>query len=174
MNSKITTVTSDSEDDVKDSLVDLFKGLRKDMADHKAETARLNEETARLNRSLRQEQKERKADSASHKEETAQLKEEAARLNRSLRQEQQERKVDSASHKEEAARQDTKLGELERELRNAKKQHNSDIRDISEVCTITVLCFFFSSTCPHLFFFPILAHSKVGPHPSPDSIGPRP
>ena len=64
--SKTDTVTEDAD---IDDLVDLFKGLRKDMRDQKAETARLN-------RVLRQEQEERMRLNSSHK-----LEEETARLN---------------------------------------------------------------------------------------------
>ena len=208
MYSKTDTVTT--EDYGIDDLVDLFKGLRKDMGDQKAETARLKAETVQLktetvqlkaetvqlNRSLRQEQEERKADSVGHKEETARLnrshKEETARLNRLLLLEEENRKDENKSllaetrrlkatitkEREERMavvadlegtieRQDARLEEYERELRNAKEQHDNDMRDISEVCT-TVLCSYL------LLHMSILAHSKVGPHPSPDSFGLQP
>lgn len=111
--SKTDTVTEDAD---IDDLVDLFKGLRKDMRDQKAETARLN-------RVLRQEQEERMRLNSSHKEETVRLNEETVRLNRSLRQEQKERK-------EETARLNRSLL-LEGELR-----HTATMRQLTAAITI--------------------------------------
>jgi len=46
--------------DSVDDLVNLFRGLQKDIKDHKEETAQLKAETVRLNRVLLLEQEERK------------------------------------------------------------------------------------------------------------------
>ena len=59
----LSTATDDSETnsgDSVDDLVDLFRGLQKDIKDHKEETAQLKAETVRLNRALVLEQEERK------------------------------------------------------------------------------------------------------------------
>ena len=84
-----------------DDLVDLFKGLRKDMGDLKAETVRLKEETVQL------------------KEETVQLKEETVQLKRSLHQEQKERKEETARLKEETVRLNSLLRQEQEKLEQA-------------------------------------------------------
>ena len=90
------TDTDTAEDGDIDDLVDLFRGLQKDMGDQKAETVRLKADSA----SHKEEAARLKADSASHKEETARLKADSA----SLIEEAARLKADSASHKEETPR----------------------------------------------------------------------
>ena len=168
---KIDTGTIQDDDELYD-LVNMFKDLQRDVGDQTAEIARLKvdsanhkQETARLNRSLRQEQEERKADSANHKEETAQLNRsllleednrkkenkhlitETKQLKAIITKEREERKAVVTDLEETIEQQGAKLKECEGELRNAKKQRDNDIREISEVCT-TVLFSFSPSAYP--------------------------
>lgn len=145
-------------------------------------------ETARLNRSLHQEQEERKADSASHKEKTSdlyrslvleeahrkddnkRLSDETARLKKAIANEREERKAVVADLEGTIELQSTKLEGCERELKNAKEQHDIDMRDISEVCT-TVLYSFLPHLSSHMS---ILVDSKVSPDSPPVSFGLQP
>ena len=109
--------------------------------------------------SLRQEKEEREADSASHKVKTSELyrlllveeenrkdenwnlKAETKRLKAAITEEREERMEVVANLEGAIERQDAKLEECEKELMKAKMLHDTDMHNISEVCT-TVLCSF--------------------------------
>jgi hypothetical protein len=132
--SKTGTVTEDGH---IDDLVDLFKGLQKDIGDQKAESVRLNralrqeqderkEEFARLNRDLLIEEEHRKDEKKDFIAKTRQL--EAA-----LTKEREERREVVANLEGTIEQQGAKLEECDREMKGLREQHHNDMRDISDV-----------------------------------------
>jgi leucyl-tRNA synthetase len=124
MYSKTDTVTV--EGGGIDDLVNLFRGLRKDMGDQKAETARMKAETARLNRLLFLEEENRKDDNKRLTAETSQLKAETARLNRSLLLEEENRKDDNKRLTAETSQLKAETARLNRSLLLEEENRKDD------------------------------------------------
>jgi hypothetical protein len=183
---------SDAEDDRGDRLINLFKGLRKDIEDQKKalilerkERKMDREKIARLDETLILERKERKEETArlnrllileqeEHKVENGSLREEAARLKVTLTKEREERQADVARLEGTIEDRATELEQWREslelykvDLAKAKAQQKDDMETISVVRTRST-----TLSLAYAFSFSSLpALSQIGANQPPHSVG---